>query len=245
MKTLLAVSPHLDDAVFSAGGFLWTVARASWRVVIATVFTGNADRPSGFALACQLNKGLPADVDYMALRRAEDVEACGLLGAEYRHLPLLEAPHRGYDNAPALFGSRLRADNVLGPASQAIADLIRELRPDCILGPLAIGNHVDHHLVREVLTSANACNRLWSWEDWPYLDRVEPPARATATGCALSDASRAAKLQACLAYASQLGYQFGGPERLATVLQSQQAEWFHPQGGGASPGPLLSQPLSI
>ena len=72
MTTLLALSPHLDDAVFSAGATLFRAARRGWRVVVATIFTGNVAQPTGFALACQLDKGLAADVDYMALRRAED-----------------------------------------------------------------------------------------------------------------------------------------------------------------------------
>ena len=68
-RTALALSPHLDDAAFSAGGTLHALARAGWRVVVATVFTRSVPDPQGFALACQLDKGLDASVDYMALRR--------------------------------------------------------------------------------------------------------------------------------------------------------------------------------
>ena len=103
MRTALAISPHLDDAAFSAGGTLARLARRGWRVVIATVFTRSVPNPQGFALACQLDKGLPPDADYMAIRRAEDEAACAALGAEARHLPLAEAPHRGYGSASALF----------------------------------------------------------------------------------------------------------------------------------------------
>src|SRR5215212_4481765 len=83
----VAVSPHLDDAVFSAGGTLAALAAAGWRVRVVTCFTASVADPSPFALSTQLDKGLPADVDYMALRRAEDTAALTHLGVEAVHLP--------------------------------------------------------------------------------------------------------------------------------------------------------------
>jgi len=102
-RRALALSPHLDDAAFSLGGALARMARDGWEVVVATVFTATVPAPTGFALACQLDKGLPPDADYMAIRRAEDEAACAALGARALHLPLREAPHRGYHSATALF----------------------------------------------------------------------------------------------------------------------------------------------
>ena len=96
-RTALALSPHLDDAAFSCGGTLALLVSRGWRVVLATLFTRSMPDPQGFALACQLDKGLDATVDYMALRRAEDVAACRALGlGEPVHIPLPEAPHRVY-----------------------------------------------------------------------------------------------------------------------------------------------------
>jgi hypothetical protein len=97
----LALSPHLDDAAFSCGGTLARLAEAGWRVVVATLFTRSVPDPTGFALACQLDKGLGPEVDYMALRRAEDRDAMRALGAEARWLDLPEAPHRRYGSRPS------------------------------------------------------------------------------------------------------------------------------------------------
>ena len=112
-STALAISPHLDDAVFSCGGTLATLASSGWRVVVATLFTQSVMNPAGFALACQLDKGLDASVDYMALRRAEDADACARLGVEPHWMALPEAPHRGYESAGALFGPVLPTDAAL------------------------------------------------------------------------------------------------------------------------------------
>ncbi|MCH2488188.1 MAG: PIG-L family deacetylase, partial [Erythrobacter sp.] len=92
MSRVLAISPHLDDAVFSAGGTLAEHAMAGDEVTVLTCFTGNVPEPTGFALACQLDKGLAPDIDYMALRRDEDHDACAKIGATALHWPFLEAP---------------------------------------------------------------------------------------------------------------------------------------------------------
>ena len=214
---LLALSPHLDDAVFSAGGALAMRVEAGWRVAVAPLFAGNVAAPRGFALACQLDKGLGAEVDYMALRRAEDGLACALLGVASVHLPLLEAPHRGYDSAAELFKAPHTDDPVRQPLTEALTALIREHAPDELWAPRALGGHVDHVLVHLAVRSLGpVARRLW-WTDWPYCDRAAPadPQADTVAGLdwvdvALSLQAQARKADACAAYVSQLGFLFGG-----------------------------------
>ena len=208
MPRLLAVSPHLDDAVFSAGGTLATRVREGWEVTVATCFTLTVPDPQGFALACQLDKGLGPEVDYMALRRAEDAAACAAIGSMARHLPFPEAPHRGYASAPALFAGVRPDDDIAGPLGAVLADLVAELRPDLILGPAGIGNHADHLIVRDLLLGASRARSLELWDDWPYTDRGAHEAGDIVVELD-ADAHRA-KSEAARAYESQLGFQFGG-----------------------------------
>jgi len=223
MTHVVAISPHLDDAAFSVGGLLAARARAGHRVTIVTCFTGNVAQPTGFALACQLDKGLDADVDYMALRRAEDVAACAVIGAQAIHLPLLEAPHRGYASAPELFAARRDDDTMLAPLTVALSRQIAALAPDVLLGPLAIGDHVDHWLVRDVLTAIEA--RALLWEDWPYLTRAaRRPTGSPALHHNLSDEDRAARVAMCAAYASQLGFQFGSLAAMTDAIDAIEVE---------------------
>src|SRR3954452_23674230 len=135
----VAVSPHLDDAVFSAGGTLAALAAAGWRVRVVTCFTASVADPSPFALSTQLDKGLTADVDYMALRRAEDTAALTHLGGEALHLSLPEAPHRGYTSAPDLFAGQHADDGVAEPLTGALAPHLDGA--DLVLAPQAIGDH--------------------------------------------------------------------------------------------------------
>jgi len=220
---IVAISPHLDDAAFSVGGLLASRARAGDRVTIVTCFTVNVAEPTGFALACQLDKGLGPEVDYMALRRAEDHAACAVIGATAVHLPLLEAPHRGYASAPELFAARRDDDAMLAPLSAALAEQIALLSPDLLLGPLAIGNHVDHWLVRDALETCGAPILLW--EDWPYLTRAaDRRTDRPALVHPLDDADRAARIAMCAAYTSQLGFQFGSLEAMETAVRAVEAE---------------------
>jgi LmbE family N-acetylglucosaminyl deacetylase len=158
MPRAVALSPHLDDAAFSCGGTLARLAQAGWEVAVCTAFTLSVPNPSGFALACQLDKGLPPEADYMAIRRAEDA-------------------------------------------------------------------HVDH--VQLVLATRAAVPEgvpvLW-WTDFPYSARSHShPAQPFAAAMrALPERAvegdMAARHAACAAYATQLGFQFGGAAGLARAL---------------------------
>ena len=231
MRTALALSPHLDDAAFSAGATLARLARHGWRVVVATVFTGNVDHPQGFALACQLDKGLPPTADYMGLRRAEDEAACEALNAQPRHLPLLEAPHRGYDSPAALFGGELPGDAAGAAVAEALGELLRDLAPDLVLAPRCVGGHVDHVIVRRALSTLARPLTLW-WTDWPYASRPAPQDPFAVDDAGLRRVRvpaapyQAAKIDACTAYATQIGYQFGGGEGLRASIHAVREELF-------------------
>ncbi|WP_043834469.1 PIG-L deacetylase family protein [Muricoccus aerilatus] len=223
MPLALALSPHLDDAAFSAGGALARLAQEGWEVVVATIFTATVPHPSGFALACQTDKGLPPDADYMAIRRAEDREACAALRVRPLHLPLREAPHRGYTSAAALFATPRADDMAHLDAAETIERLLATLRPDLLLAPQAIGGHVDHVLtVRAIQMVDPGLPILW-WRDFPYTTRADTPHRPFEAMLsrfpeAALPTDPAAKHAACAAYATQLGYQFGGPAGLARAL---------------------------
>ncbi|MDB5589700.1 PIG-L family deacetylase, partial [Enterovirga sp.] len=170
--------------------------------------------------------GLGPEVDYMALRRREDAAAMLALGSEALWLDLPEAPHRGYGSAPALFGPVRDDDPADLAAAHAAGAAIRTLRPALLLAPQAVGGHVDHiQLVRALAALEPGLPCLW-WRDAPYAARDEAPAEPFGAWMAALpqiavpldvDAARR-KREACRAYASQLGFQFGGPAGLDARL---------------------------
>ncbi|WP_245177409.1 PIG-L family deacetylase [Geodermatophilus sp. DF01_2] len=213
---MLAVSPHLDDAAFSVGGTLAALVAAGHEVTVLTCFTASVPQPAGFALACQLDKGVPADVDYLALRRAEDAAAMAVLGATPGYLGLPEAPHRGYTSAADLFAGVHPGDDVWRSLTAALAGHDADLW----LAPQALGGHVDH---LQVLRAVAGIDRpvLW-WRDSPYVlrDPAAVPGPDLPGGLARvtlpQDLDRRA--DACACYATQLGFQFGGVEAMRAAL---------------------------
>lgn len=221
MPVALFISPHLDDVAFSCGGTFATLAQAGWQCVLLTVFTRSVPSPTGFALACQTDKGFGPEVDYLALRRQEDTLAAQHLGATTaRWLDLPEAPHRGYHSPTALFADLLPTDEV---GQLLVPLLIAELRatsPKLIFAPQGFGLHVDHRQVMQAVRAVVplALPVLW-YRDTPYIIRQpearpapELPAGLTEVALPLAAAALAAKVAASQAYTSQIGFQFGGAE---------------------------------
>ena len=226
MLHAVAVSPHLDDAAFSCGGTLALLSQAGWKVTVCTLFTRSVPEPGAFALACQLDKGLPPDADYMAIRRAEDVQACARLGAAQVWLDFPEAPHRGYDHPAALFGALHPGDEVHIGLAAALTHVLRAT-PDLVLAPQAIGGHIDHvQAVRALrLALTPGVPVLW-WTDFPYAARPHThPAcpfeqEMTALPTWSVEGQAATRLAACACYVTQLGFQFGGRGGLDDILSA-------------------------
>ena len=219
---VLLVSPHLDDAVFSAGALAASLAERGHRVTVATAFTRSIHPASGFALACQLDKGLSPEVDYMALRRNEDSVATKGIGAMAVWLDLPEAPHRGYGGAAALFSEPRADDRIADALAERLAPLLAEAA--CVFAPQGLGGHVDHRLTIAALLAAPPRRIAW-WADSPYVLRdpgARPdaalPAPLHAVALVFGEEVIARKIAAAGAYASQTTFQFGGPARVADAL---------------------------
>src|SRR5215213_6357423 len=148
----LFLSPHYDDIPLSAGATVRLLADRDLTPETLVVFGSEPDlaRPlSAFARAMHERWGLTAN-EVIASRRAEEVAAAAVLGAQTRVLPFRDAIYRGdyYLSDDDLFGS-LAPEEASLPA--AIAESL-ELAgsPDAatrIYAPLGVGKHVDHQIV--------------------------------------------------------------------------------------------------
>lgn len=224
MPRALLLSPHLDDVAFSCAATARHLLRGGWQVQLITVFTQSVVNPQGFALACQLDKGLAPDADYMKLRRAEDDEFCRIVGIENRaHWPLREAPHRGYHGAPELFAGIHDDDEIW----REIAEKLREIEtPAAVFAPQGLGNHVDHlQVIRAVRARGWDAQAFW-YRDAPCAIRqpdAQPsellPQSLSGGFVAFDEAELEIKVAGCCAYRSQIGFQFGDPGGVAAGLR--------------------------
>lgn len=228
----LFLSPHLDDVALSCGGRVRQLVEGGEEVCILTIMCGMApdDNLSPFAREHHARWGRPQDmVAAHRLRLEEDARAMTALGARGEYLDWPDAIYRGegkrrrtwfYTSNATLFAPLHPAEEPL--VARLARDLHKHLgarRRGVVYAPLAVGNHVDHQLVRRAALRLH--ERGYSvlfYEELPYAETPgsllmalsEPPG-ATWVGVVhrLSEKDLAARVAAVGCYVSQLTGVFG------------------------------------
>jgi len=171
------LSPHLDDAVLSCGGLIWEQVNSKQTVQIWSICAGDPTSGELSPFAKSLHARWQTGSEAMKLRRAEDQVACKFLGANIRHFNFPDCIYRLavlppsrkvsflYASESALFGSLNTAEALLIQEVRALIET--HLPPQVqVVSPMALGNHVDHQLVR---LAAEALGKpLWYYADYPY-----------------------------------------------------------------------------
>jgi len=229
------LSPHLDDAVLSCAGSIFCQAQIGRLPLIVTVFAGTPDysQVSSFARLQHAYWGNPSDP--MELRCREDLAAARRLGAAARHLPFLDAVYRSdafgrplYPSEEAIFGSPAEEDWALvARVASYLQELIGFARPTPLYVPLALGNHVDHQIVRAAAErlAGHGLASLVYYEEMPYAARSEQSSEHLEVTealrpclASLSEEAVQAKLEAIACYGSQLDILFGGLEQMRITM---------------------------
>jgi LmbE family N-acetylglucosaminyl deacetylase len=214
--THIYLSPHLDDAVFSCGGLIHQQTQAGERVIIITVCAGGPPAGPFSKFAQSLHERWQTPLEAVAVRRAEDLAALTLLGAEGIHLSAPDCIYRVdssgqhlYASEESLFGDlHLSELNLVRRMADQIARLARTFQHPRLYAPLGVGHHVDHQLTHQAAEVAGHVHAYY--EDYPYVERDQGDTRAALAAklipelVYLTPADLAAKIQAIAAYASQL-----------------------------------------
>jgi len=150
------ISPHLDDAVLSAGGLIYEQTRAGMDVEIWTCMCGFPpdDELSPYAQFLHRQWGIPAAADVVTARRVEDQKAASILGAKTFYFDYLDCIYRRSNNGEWLYSYIFvppAEDEEDLPAR--IADSISaRLEPtDQLVCQLGLGSHVDHVLMHRAV----------------------------------------------------------------------------------------------
>ncbi len=166
------ISPHLDDAIFSAGGRIYEQVREGTSVEVWTVMCGlpKISTLSGFAKRLHARWGVDSPEEAICRRRVENERAAEILGAKTFYLKFVDSMYRFRADGKFLYEQSFeqlhREDNDM---PRQIADsLMQNLHHDDLLVfPLALGGHVDHVAVHE---AAKFIERpLFYYADVPYL----------------------------------------------------------------------------
>jgi LmbE family N-acetylglucosaminyl deacetylase len=235
MGVWVLLSAHLDDAVFSCGGWMAQRASAGDEVRVITVCAG--DPPPGplSPFAEQLHARWGTAVAPASIRRTEDRIATGRLGALPRHLDLADAIYRKAGDGTHLYADERAIFGALHPEEQRLVEhlgslLSQSCDSSCrIISPLAIGGHVDHRLTR--LAAERLDGPLWYYYDLPYASRggglpdglALPPGELTLLPLAAEEIE--AWASAAAEYRSQISSFWTDPDQLLKELIEQHDRW--------------------
>ena len=167
------LSPHLDDGALSCGGLLWDLAQNGHQVEIWTMMAGDPpdENYSPFAQQNHLAWDMTG-AEAAAMRRAEDQQACEVLGVGYRHFDWPDAIYRRdqetgepvVNNNSELFGKPPEK-----PLVSEISHLLTTQLPhdSVLVSPMGLGMHIDHLAVKLAAKATGRVNYFYA--DYPYI----------------------------------------------------------------------------
>jgi LmbE family N-acetylglucosaminyl deacetylase len=232
------LSPHLDDAVLSAGGLIYEQTKSGIPVEIWTCMCGYPpelpeSEYSSFAQTLHKEWGFLSAVEGIRLRRQEDRRAAARVGASVLHFDFLDCIYRRGRNGEWLYyeiSKPPREEDEELPSQIAETVSAQLSRDDVLVCQLSVGSHVDHVLVRQAA-------ELLGWPllydvDIPYLfekpHELEPKAVGMEESVHLvTESGLRVWQEAILEYESQLpvlGDSFNTSEKAMGAIQSYWAE---------------------
>lgn len=187
-KPCYFISPHLDDAVFSAGSLIAELAKHT-DVYVVSIFTEANETKTLSVRAFLRQCGFKSATELFSARRSEDKAVVEKIGAKPIHLGFTDAPWRRTAKGRAIYPTH-RWHIAKGIASEddwemilkikdALHDLIIKNNPRGyeVFAPSAIGVHVDHAIVRDIAKVMFPGAVFWA--DVPYI--INSPEAVDAT----------------------------------------------------------------
>ena len=230
------LSPHLDDAVLSAGGLIYEQTQAGIPVEIWTFMCGNppeGDGDSPFAQLLHAQWGFSSAEETVRERRIEDGNAAAIVGASVTHFDFLDCIYRRGKNGEWLYSdiSIPPVEEDAGIPARIAETVSARLKPDDVLVcQLSVGSHVDHVLVR---MGAELLGHPLLYDiDIPYLfykpQEVAPKSAGMKESAhSITEAGLKSWQEAVLAYKSQiplLGDAMATPKMAQESIRSYWAE---------------------
>lgn len=174
MKYII-IAPHLDDGTLSCGELIVKLISEGHDVSVAVIFSGMppanelSDAAKKYHSACFLGD----NAGYV--RQKEEINACSIMRCRSIHLGYLEALYRKDTNGKHIYPNHSDIMHLAEADNETIRELSRKLAVilegyDKIIVPLALGDHVDHLVVRKAVTGIeNLAGKLLFFEDIPYI----------------------------------------------------------------------------
>ena len=154
INKILVIEPHPDDGVYSAGGTLSKLNKMRCKIFGACLFSNTGDNSN-------------------ARHMEEQIIYKEYFSSEVFFGELLDAPLRGYifndENDTIDFDI-----NTFILVRKKLKNIILDIEPDIVIGPMGIGFHIDHLITRIALLDLWKKNRTFQlqlYEDYPYCNK--------------------------------------------------------------------------
>ena len=187
-KTFIFVSPHFDDAVFSAGGLLYYLYKNKAKLKVVNVFTKASSPPYTFSARRNLRLSkFSSAIDLYKVREKEDSETLRKLNVKIYNLGFCDALFRkkslvNKSASRRIFPEMMHVYPIYvfhltrGVISKEDRNLLNEIEIKLkrivnksnviVFCPLAYKSHIDHVIVNKICRELR--KDLVLWEDFPY-----------------------------------------------------------------------------
>jgi len=226
------ISPHLDDAVLSAGGLIYEQTHAGMDVEIWTFMCGfpPSEELSPYAQILHKDWGISSAADVVTARRAEDIRAANMVGAKTVYFDFLDCIYRRGRNGDWLYSYVFdppHEEEVDLPA-QIAETIFARLKPtDQLVCQFGLGSHIDHILVRRAVDLLQL--PVLYDVDIPYLFKAPEELAPNTAGMKehthrITEAGLKSWQDAISAYESQISSLFDSSDAMREQIKSYWAE---------------------
>ncbi len=168
------LSPHMDDAVLSAGNYMLQLLKNRKEIMTIAVFTSFGSRPISLNAQIYLIKsGFFSLHSFAKKRKEEDINAMRFLHTPYTHLDYIDGAFRKTTKGTHIYPTfrKLFSGIITHEDEKHMQTWRRKImsfckKTDIIYAPLGIGNHADHIIVNRIAQTLP--NKIYFWLDQPY-----------------------------------------------------------------------------
>ena len=185
MKNIF-LSPHLDDVVFSVGGFLYQLSKQGQETHVWTIFAGqNPPQSKRTPIANEIIERWGYGEQTTKLRIKEDQNALLILqNSKQYYFDFLDAIYRKNDLGENIINDEpdfikefnsIEYQNIISELKSFFSSKFKNLDPSLLYIPIAMGNHPDHKVLRiavdEIIDNHPQIQLIY-FADFPYTIRV-------------------------------------------------------------------------
>lgn len=172
MNKYIFLSPHFDDIVLSCGGIVDSLKDKGCEIEIWTIFAGKPKNNTLTPFAQSLHERWELGLEAVDTRKQEDIAACSVLKAKYRHFDFPDCIYRTDIASRPLVNEEEDLYQAIPDHQEFLVEsvfsIINKIPHEAkIVSPISIGNHIDHRIVRAAINKLSN-KSIYFYPDYPY-----------------------------------------------------------------------------